>query len=68
MRPFWGLCRATEGAGLRYGQILISLEDTVECRVCGRRLAVLSGHLASEQGLSKGEYHEEFPQGCSFVM
>lgn len=65
MRPFWGWRGAIESAGVQYGRILISLEDTVECRVCGRRLAILSGHLASEHGLSKGEYHEEFPDAYS---
>jgi hypothetical protein len=65
MRPFWGWRRAVESAGLRYEQIPVALEDTVECLVCGARLAILSGHLAAEHGLSRGEYHDEFPDAYS---
>ena len=46
MRPYWGWRRAIETAGLRYDRIPISLEDTLECLVCGRRLRSLIGHLS----------------------
>lgn len=61
MRPYWGWRRAIEAAGLRYDWIPVSLEDTVECLVCGRHLRLLSGHLAAEHGLTRGEYQTEFP-------
>jgi hypothetical protein len=61
MRPYWGWRRAIEAAGLPYDRIPISLEDTLECLVCGRRLRLLSGHLAAEHGLTRGEYQTEFP-------
>ena len=61
MRPYWGWRRAIEAAGLRYDRIPVSLEDTVECLVCGRHLRLLSGHLAAEHGLARGEYQAEFP-------
>jgi hypothetical protein len=66
MKPFWGWYQAVSAAGIRYDRIRLELEDTVECLACGKRMAVLSGHIATIHGLTRGEYRNVFP-GASCV-
>lgn len=61
MRPFLGWRKALEAAGLSYEEILVNVEETIECRICGAERRSLTNHDRQVHHLEAGEYTREFP-------
>jgi hypothetical protein len=60
-RPYWGWKAALADAGLTYGKIRIEIEQSVVCKLCGKRLSSLIGHITQLHLIDCSEYLEEFP-------
>jgi len=60
-RPYWGWKAALADAGLTYDKIRIEIEQTVVCKLCGKRLASLIGHVTQLHLIDCREYLDEFP-------
>jgi len=60
-RPYWGWKAALADAGLTYDKIRIEIEQTVVCKLCGKRLASLIGHVTQLHLIECREYLDEFP-------
>ncbi len=61
IEPYLGWRDALEEAGIGYGDIRVELRATVECRLCGKHLEMLNGHLTQTHGITPDEYREEYP-------
>lgn len=59
--PYWGWKAALAEAGLTYSTIRIEIEQSVVCRLCGRRFSALGGHLNTVHFVEGSDYLEEFP-------
>lgn len=60
-RPFWGWKQALEDAGIGYRRIKISLQDTVECELCGKSFRHLGNHLILKHEVRPDEYLTDYP-------
>lgn len=60
-KPFWGWKQALETADIRYSEIRVHLEDTVACRICGKRMQILGSHLRQRHRMTSNEYLRKFP-------
>lgn len=59
--PYWGWKAALADAGLTYDKIRIEIEQSVVCKLCGKRLASLIGHITQLHLISCSEYLDEYP-------
>jgi len=62
IEPFWGWRRALEDARIRYSQIRVHLEPTVECKICRKQLRRLPQHLKMMHEVSCEDYRIDYPE------
>ena len=60
-RPFLGWRGALEAARLSYHEIVVRLEEEVECLICRRWLRSLGGAHLATHGTTTDEYRTDFP-------
>jgi len=61
IQPYMGWKGALEAAGISYGDIRVKIRETVECKLCGKRLMLLTRHLMQTHLITPDEYREEYP-------
>lgn len=61
IQPYLGWKGALEEAGISYDDIRVKIRETVECKLCGKRLRLLNGHLMQKHLITPEEYREEYP-------
>ncbi len=66
IQPYLGWKGALEEAGITYKDIRVEIRETVECRICGKRLRLLNGHLVLTHHITPDEYRTEYP-GAEFA-
>ena len=61
VKPFWGWKCALQDAGIAYGDIRVSLEPHVRCRICGEHFRVIMPHLRMRHACTPEEYTQDYP-------
>ena len=60
-KPYWGWKQALADAGISYNEIIIELEEYVECPICGKEVKNLANHARYKHEVTPDEMKETYP-------